>query len=163
MKKFRALIILLILLPTLFIVSCKPKDTGDLIIDEYSVYDKVNNIKVYKDNKYNDYESVSLYLAGFKELPSNYYNREEFAKIRDQFNKENLITCFGGVFQNREKHLPLDDKYYECDVNYNGTSRGKTRLVYNFKYSKIYYTEDHYDSFTLMYNNYKYDGSTLFI
>ena len=41
-----------------------------------------------------------------------------------------------------------DDKYIECDINANGTSRGAERIVYNTGDFKVYYTDDHYNTFT---------------
>ena len=40
----------------------------------------------------------------------------------------------------------------ECDINYEGGYRGAERLVYTND-GLIYYTEDHYESFTLLYGD----------
>ena len=40
--------------------------------------------------------------------------------------------------------------WYECDVNYAGGFRGAERIVYSND-GLIYYTDDHYESFTLLY------------
>ena len=40
--------------------------------------------------------------------------------------------------------------WYECDVNYMGGFRGAERLLYSSD-GLIYYTDDHYASFTLVY------------
>ena len=56
----------------------------------------------------------------------------------------------GDTFGNREGVLP-DGKYHECDIDTIGeNSRGAKRLVYSDD-GRIYYTEDHYETFTLLY------------
>ena len=58
----------------------------------------------------------------------------------------------GDTFGNREGLLPEEDGriYYECDVNYEGGYRGGERIVFSSD-GLIYYTDDHYESFTLLY------------
>ena len=55
-------------------------------------------------------------------------------------------------FGNREKILPSEEgrTYYECDIDYvEGTRNGK-RIVYSND-GLVYYTEDHYNTFELLY------------
>lgn len=59
----------------------------------------------------------------------------------------------GDKFRNREGLLPKAEgrQYYECDIGTNGQdSRGVKRLVFSND-GLIYYTEDHYETFTLLY------------
>ena len=58
----------------------------------------------------------------------------------------------GDRFGNYEGQLPKkkNRKYYECDVNYDGGHRGAERLIYSSD-GLIYYTGDHYETFTLLY------------
>ena len=58
----------------------------------------------------------------------------------------------GDYFGNREGILPRKDgrKYYECDIDTDGTYRGAKRIVYSND-GLIYYTEDHYETFELLY------------
>ena len=62
--------------------------------------------------------------------------------------------CIGGdYFGNYEGLLPEASgrEYRECDINTLGaSSRGAERLIYSND-GLIYYTEDHYESFTLVY------------
>lgn len=52
---------------------------------------------------------------------------------------------------NREGLLPQGHTYYECDIDTLGaSSRGAKRIVYSSD-GLIYYTSDHYASFTLLY------------
>ena len=55
----------------------------------------------------------------------------------------------GRRFGNREGHLPKN-RYYECDVDYDGHARGVKRLVYT-ENGIVYYTGDHYNSFEQLY------------
>ena len=59
--------------------------------------------------------------------------------------------CIGGDrFGNYEGTLP-EGEYHECDIDTLGADRrGAKRLVYSDD-GRIYYTEDHYESFTLLY------------
>ena len=62
--------------------------------------------------------------------------------------------CIGGDrFGNYEGLLPEKDgrTYYECDIDTLGAeTRGVKRIVYSSD-GFIYYTEDHYESFELLY------------
>ena len=60
--------------------------------------------------------------------------------------------CIGGDrFMNREGLLPQGHTYYECDIDTLGaSSRGAKRIVFSDD-GLIYYTSDHYASFTLLY------------
>jgi len=62
------------------------------------------------------------------------------------------MSIGGDRFGNREGLLPDQEGrvWYECDVNYNGGYRGAERLVYSND-GLIYYTADHYQSFTRLY------------
>ena len=60
--------------------------------------------------------------------------------------------CIGGdYFGNYEGILPKGRSYHECDIDTLGAkSRGAKRLVYSDD-GLIYYTSDHYNTFTLLY------------
>lgn len=57
----------------------------------------------------------------------------------------------GDRYGNYEEVLPVDEIYYERDIDTGKTSRGKKRIVYS-KDGDIWYTEDHYDTFKLLYD-----------
>ncbi len=60
----------------------------------------------------------------------------------------------GGTFHNKEKRLPQKHIYKEYDINpYNGTNRGKERLIINDD-NIAYYTIDHYYSFSVLPKTY---------
>jgi len=56
----------------------------------------------------------------------------------------------GDKFYNNEKLLPEND-YCECDIDYQGGNRNAKRLVYTKDCKAVYYTEDHYVTFTKLY------------
>ena len=59
----------------------------------------------------------------------------------------------GDVFGNYEGLLPKKSgrPYYECDIDTDGYSgRGSRRIVFSND-GLIYYTHNHYESFTLLY------------
>ena len=62
------------------------------------------------------------------------------------------MSIGGDKFGNREGLLPKEDgrQYYECDVNYQGGYRGAERIVFSND-GLIFYTDDHYNSFTQLY------------
>jgi len=62
------------------------------------------------------------------------------------------MSIGGSRFGNYEGLLPEADGriWYECDVNYNGGYRGAERILYSND-GLIYYTDDHYKTFTKLY------------
>lgn len=107
---------------------------------------------------YSSPEDVALYLYTFDELPENYLTKAEARDLGWEASEGNLwevtdeMLIGGDYFGNREGLLPEEDgrRYYEADVNYEEGYRGAERLVYSND-GLIYYTADHYDSFTLLY------------
>ena len=107
------------------------------------------------DGSYTTRDDVALYLATYGELPHNFITKSEARKLGwsggglDDYAPG---MCIGGdVFGNYEGLLPADATYHECDIDTLGaTSRGAKRLVYSDD-GLIYYTDDHYESFTLLY------------
>ena len=73
----------------------------------------------------------------------------EFSSVAQPLKKYAPGKSIGGdVFTNRQHILPdSKDKYIECDINANGSSRGAERIVYNTGNFKVYYTSNHYESF----------------
>lgn len=64
--------------------------------------------------------------------------------------------CIGGdYFGNYEQRLPVVSGriYHECDIDtLNAKSRGAKRIIYSDD-GQIYYTDDHYETFTLLYGD----------
>ena len=110
-----------------------------------------------EDGSYNSMEDVSLYLHTYDHLPDNYITKQE---ARDLGWSGGSVERYapgcaigGDRFGNREGLLPSEKgrTYYECDIDTIGeTSRGAKRIIFSSD-GLIYYTEDHYESFTLLY------------
>ena len=62
------------------------------------------------------------------------------------------MSVGGSRFGNYEGQLPEKSgrHYYECDIDYQGGRRNAKRLVYSND-GLIFYTDDHYKSFTQLY------------
>ena len=113
---------------------------------------------------YYDRDEVALYLHAFCELPPNYITKKEAMDWGWESRKGNLWdvcdgACIGGdYFGNYEGNLPKanDRSWYECDVYYEGGYRGAFRLLFSTD-GLIYYTEDHYETFTLLYEGWYYE------
>lgn len=110
-----------------------------------------------EDSSYTAKEDVALYLHRYGHLPGNFITKAEARKLGWQGGGlEDYAPgmCIGGdVFSNHEELLPEAEGriYYECDIDTLGAdSRGAKRIVYSSD-GLVYYTNDHYESFTLMY------------
>ena len=109
------------------------------------------------DGWYYSAEDVALYLITYGELPDNFITKSEARKLgweggSVQRYKEGAAIG-GDKFGNREGILPKASgrQYYECDIDTDGkNSRGAKRIVFSND-GLIYYTEDHYESFILLY------------
>ena len=109
------------------------------------------------DGWYYSAEDVALYLITYGELPSNFITKNEARDLgweggSVQRYKEGAAIG-GDKFGNREGILPKADgrQYYECDIDTDGkSSRGAKRIVFSND-GLIYYTEDHYETFILLY------------
>jgi guanyl-specific ribonuclease Sa len=110
------------------------------------------------DGEYTSVEDVALYLYLYGELPSNFITKKEAQDLGWVSSEGNLwevtdhMSIGGDKFGNYEGLLPEASgrQYYECDVNYEGGYRGDERIVYSND-GLIYYTDDHYKTFTLLY------------
>ena len=113
---------------------------------------------VSEDGWYSSKEEVALYLHLYGHLPDNYVTKDKAEALGwtggsvERYAGEG--TAIGGSrFGNYEGLLPKAPgrTYTECDIGTVGTSsRGAKRLVYSND-GLIYYTEDHYESFELLY------------
>lgn len=110
-----------------------------------------------EDGEYTTKEDVALYIHLYGHLPSNFVTKKQ---AQSQGWKGGSLENYfpgcsigGDVFGNREGLLPKKDgrKYYECDIDTKGAkSRGAKRIVFSND-GLVYYTDDHYESFTLLY------------
>lgn len=109
------------------------------------------------DGSYTTKEDVSLYLHLYGCLPLNFMTKSEARALGwsgGSLERYAPGMCIGGDrFGNREGLLPNAPgrTYYECDIDtLGGGSRGAKRIVYSND-GLVYYTADHYASFTLLY------------
>ncbi len=110
-----------------------------------------------EDEWYYTADEVTAYLIVYGELPENYITNDEANDLGWQGGSvEQYLdgAAIGGDrFGNREGLLPKEQgrTWYECDIDTeDANSRGAKRLVFSND-GLIYYTDDHYESFTLLY------------
>ena len=115
------------------------------------------DVTIDREGSYTTAEDVALYIYTYQELPQNFMTKKEAKKLGWSGGSLEAYApgmCIGGdYFGNYEGLLPKasDREYHECDIDTLGAeSRGAKRIVYSND-GLIYYTEDHYDSFTLLY------------
>ena len=147
---------------TALFVACTA--TGDAVrsdednsstISRLSIYDAVEESGLYTTK-----DSVAAYLCKFDKLPANYVGKDKGialyeSKTGNAFSKWNFnpwttinVMIGGDKFSNNEGLLP-EGSYHEADVEYSAKNRGTKRLVYQPD-CVIYYTADHYETFTKM-------------
>lgn len=121
----------------------QPSPTASPTLDEAGTYDSK--------------EDVSLYLYTYGRLPGNYITKSEARALGWEGGSLQPYApdkCIGGDrFGNYEGLLPdaPGRTYTECDIATLGkSSRGSKRIVFSND-GLIYYTDDHYDSFELLY------------
>ena len=110
-----------------------------------------------EDGTYTTKEDVALYIHLYEKLPDNFITKEEAQKLGwpgGDLEPYAPGKCIGGdPFGNYEELLPVEDgrDYTECDIDTLGAKkRGAKRIVFSND-GLIYYTEDHYESFELLY------------
>ena len=129
-------------------------DVGSSIVQSVEVTEEE---ALPEDGWFYSAELVSLYLQTYGKLPDNFITKDEARKLGWEGGsvEEFAPGCAigGDKFGNREGLLPTAEgrQYYECDIDTDGQdSRGAKRIVFSND-GLIYYTDDHYESFTLLY------------
>lgn len=109
------------------------------------------------DGVYTTKEDVALYLNTYGRLPKNFITKKEAKSLGWEGGSLEPYApgkCIGGDwFGNYEGLLPEAEgrEFHECDIDTLGKdSRGGKRIVYSND-GLIYYTDDHYESFTRIY------------
>ena len=107
-----------------------------------------------ENGSYTTKEDVALYIHTYGKLPPNFITKKQAEKLGWSGGSLEPYApgkCIGGnYFGNYEGILP-DGEYRECDIDTLGKkSRGAKRLIYSDD-GRIYYTGDHYKSFTQLY------------
>lgn len=151
MKKIVSLFLTLLLVGSL--TAC-----GNIPVplpDDRPVADATESLP--EDGVYTTKDDVALYIHLYGHLPDNFITKDE---ARDLGWSGGSLEPYapgksigGSHFGNYEGLLPEADgrTYTECDINTMGAdSRGAERIVFSND-GLIYYTNDHYESFTLLY------------
>lgn len=109
------------------------------------------------NGSYTSKDDVALYINTYGKLPGNFIKKEDAQKLGwsgGSLEKYAPGKSIGGDrFGNYEGRLPKKDGrvYTECDIDTIGQSgRGAKRIVFSND-GLIYYTDDHYETFTLLY------------
>ena len=110
-----------------------------------------------EDGAYTTKDDVALYIHTYGHLPDNFITKKDAQALGwpgGSLEPYAPGKCIGGSrFGNYEGLLPEADgrTYTECDIDTLGAdSRGAKRIVFSND-GLIYYTEDHYESFELLY------------
>ncbi len=112
------------------------------------------------DGTYDTKDEVALYIYLYGTLPSNYVTKSQAADLYG-WSGGALDTVAPGMaiggdtFGNREGLLPKKSgrTWKECDIGTIGkSSRGAERIVFSND-GLIYYTNDHYETFELLYGD----------
>lgn len=109
------------------------------------------------EGSYTTKEEVALYIHLYGKLPQNFITKDEARDLGwEGGGLEDFAPgmCIGGDrFGNYEGLLPDAEgrRWTECDIGTLGKdSRGAKRIVFSND-GLIYYTDDHYESFELLY------------
>lgn len=108
------------------------------------------------EGEYTSKEDVALYIHTYDKLPKNFITKKEANKLGWQGGKLEPYapgkSIGGDRFGNYEGALPEKKgrSYKECDIDTKGQKRGTKRIVFSND-GLIYYTDDHYETFTLLY------------
>ena len=120
-----------------------------------SSYGEAGNLD--EEGSYTSKEDVALYIHIYGKLPENFITKKEAKKLGWESGALEPyapgMAIGGDRFGNYEGLLPEGDgiSYMECDIDTVGTkSRGAKRIVFS-NTGNIYYTEDHYETFELLY------------
>ena len=113
-----------------------------------------NSGSVDKNGSYYSKNDVALYIHTYGKLPNNFITKNEARALGwDGGSVENYApdkAIGGDYYGNYEGKLP-QGSYHECDINtHNKSSRGAERIIYSSD-GRIYYTSNHYESFTQLY------------
>ena len=110
-----------------------------------------------RNGSYTTKEDVALYIHLYGELPANFITKAEAEDLGwsgGGLEKYAPGKCIGGDrFGNYEGLLPKAPgrTWTECDIDTLGkSSRGAKRIVFSND-GLIFYTDDHYESFTQLY------------
>lgn len=161
-RKLTALLLLLALL--LSLTACgDAAQTIDTVqqaaqtVQEIAAAQEEETPAIEEDGTYTTKEDVARYIHTYGHLPENFITKKQAQALGWEGGSLEPYApgkCIGGSrFGNYEGTLPEKDgrTYTECDIDTLGASkRGAKRIVFSND-GLIYYTEDHYETFELLY------------
>jgi len=108
-----------------------------------------------ENGAYYSKDDVALYIHTYGHLPNNFITKNQARELGWEGGsvEDYAPGCSigGDKFGNYEGILPEGKKYTECDIDTLGrSSRGAKRIVFSND-GCIYYTDDHYETFELLY------------
>ena len=163
MKKYWKRLLLSLVFILSLLVGCVGTDLGleDMDSTDLPIVEQPSNeteSQIHEDGEYTSKEEVAEYIYLYGHLPENFITKKEAQALGWDSKAGNLKevapgkSIGGDYFGNFEGLLPEADgrEYHECDIDSDGGYRNAKRIVFSND-GLIYYTEDHYESFELLY------------
>jgi hypothetical protein len=161
MKKKKLSIWAALLLAALYLIFGLGNDAPETAEPIYPTDSIVNTVEavsqIAPNGTYTTKEEVALYIHVYGCLPENFMTKDEARTLGwESGGLEDFASgkCIGGDrFGNYEELLPdaPGRTWTECDIDTLGKDiRGAKRIVFSND-GLIYYTDDHYESFELLY------------
>lgn len=131
-------------------------DQDEQLDDDKGTKQGSEDSQIDEDGEYTSKEDVALYIHTYGKLPKNFITKKEAQKLGWQGGKLEPYapgkSIGGDHFGNYEGQLPEKKgrTYRECDIDTKGKKRGAKRIIFSND-GLIYYTDDHYETFTLLY------------
>ena len=151
-------VLVLVALYLLFGMGPEVPEAADPVYPNETIQQTQENIELLApDGSFTTKEDVALYIHTYGRLPDNFITKDEARDLGwEGGGLEDYAPgkCIGGDrFGNYEGLLPdaPGRKWTECDIDTLGkSSRGAKRIVFSND-GLVYYTDDHYESFELLY------------
>jgi hypothetical protein len=150
MKKRFCIAVIMIALVMFLACAC-----SNGAVPQNKITEAVNDVT--ESGTYTSKDDVALYIHEYGHLPDNFITKTEARALGwtgGSLEPYASGKCIGGDhYGNYEENLPVKDgrTYTECDIDTLGaSSRGAERIVFSND-GLIYYTDDHYETFTLLY------------
>lgn len=137
--------------------SLPPESSGSTLSTADTRQEEISPPLLDPEGSYTTKEDVALYIHLYGKLPDNFITKSQARALGWEGGSVERYApgkCIGGDrFRNYEGLLPNAPgrTWTECDIDTLGrSSRGAKRIVFSND-GLIYYTSDHYGSFTLLY------------
>lgn len=139
--------------------------TGEVVTPQETIQEfqsqeteSIEESEIQEEGIYTSKDEVAEYIYLYGHLPDNFITKKEAKALGWVSSEGNLAEAVpgksigGDYFGNFEGNLPEKKgrEYHECDIDSDGGYRGAKRLVFSND-GLIYYTEDHYNTFELLY------------